>query len=230
MPEALIRDFLNEPAVLGRPGAAPEVLVAEAHHRISNNLTLISSLARLQAREIGKSAQTFEAYEVRSILEEISGRIETVGRLHSLLSGAVAGAEFDLGSYLTEVAVSAISTVGAPAARPRFSAELRDCHLERSQALQLGLIVGELVTNSLKYAHPAGVTGEIRLVCRPSARGTAVEIWDDGVGFPEGFDPRFQGGLGLRVVRLLAAGLKADLEFDQTLLGLTARLDIPREP
>ncbi len=162
------------------------------------------------------------------VLAEVGARLETVARLHRLLSATGHGDTLDLGGYLGEVAVSVISSLEGHTATPRFSAELRGGAINRCQALRIGLIVGELVTNSLKYAHPAGVAGEIRLVCCPSARGTLVEISDDGVGFPEDFDPENSGGLGFRIVRALAAGLNAKIEFEQTGLGLTCRIDIPR--
>ncbi|HEY1416204.1 MAG TPA: sensor histidine kinase [Caulobacteraceae bacterium] len=219
----MIQESLDEAA--GTPQAS-ELIVAEAHHRIANNLALIASLTRLQARELATSERAYSAGEVQVILAEIGARIDTVGRMHNLLSDSASGKTLDLGGYLGEIAVSAIGSMGHDAA-PRFSAELRGGAFHRSQALQVGLIVGELVTNALKYAHPAGVAGEIRLVCRPFRSGMVVEVSDDGVGFPEGFDPECGGGLGLRIVRSLAARMNADLEFDDTGTGLTARLEIP---
>jgi two-component sensor histidine kinase len=224
MPGVLIQEFLSEPAM--GPQALPEVMIAEAHHRIANNLTLIASLTRLQAREVAGAGRLLRPDEVQTVLDEVGARIETVGRLHDLLSSP--DAPVDLGAYLGEVARSTLETMGHEGAKPRFTAELRGCNLEREKALQAALIVGELVTNSLKYAHPAGVAGEIRLTCRPSADGTLIEVSDDGVGFPEGFDPENSGGLGLRIVRALAAKLEATVEFEPTGLGLICRVNIPR--
>lgn len=224
MAELLIHEFCERPAGAAR---AAEVMIAEAHHRIANNLALIASLIRIQAKELAAWDRALGVDEVQLVLAEVGARIDTVGRLHTLLSDASPDKSLDLGGYLGEIAVSAIESMGDESARPRFSTELRGGAFERSHALQVGLIVGELVTNSLKYAHPAGVAGEIRLVCRPSRYGTVVEVSDDGVGFPEGFDPTCDSGLGLRIVRTLADGLNADLEFEDTGLGLTARLEIP---
>ncbi|HEY1880725.1 MAG TPA: sensor histidine kinase [Caulobacteraceae bacterium] len=219
----LIQESLDEAA--GAPQAS-ELIVAEAHHRIANNLALIASLTRLQARDLAAHDRAYSANEVQTVLAEVGARIDTVGRLHTLLSDSASGETLDLGGYLGEIAVSAIRSMGHATA-PRFSAELRGGAFQRGQALQVGLIVGELVTNALKYAHPAGVAGEIRLVCRPSRNGMVVEVSDDGVGFPEGFDPERGGGLGLRIVRSLASRMNADLEFEDTGMGLTARLEIP---
>jgi two-component sensor histidine kinase len=187
---------------------------------------MIVALTRLQARELADSSRPLSGEDAEAVLREAGARIDIVGRLYRLLSESPAKGPVDLGAYLSEAALSVIVATSSPGAKPRFSAELRECALNRHQALQAGLIVGELVMNSVKYAHPAGVAGEIRLTCRPAGPWTLVEIADDGVGFPEGFDPEHDGGLGLRLVRSLAAQLNAGLAFDQTDLGLSVRLEI----
>jgi two-component sensor histidine kinase len=85
------------------------------------------------------------------------------------------------------------------------------------------------VTNAIKYAHPAGVAGQIRLACRRRSNGhLTIEISDDGVGLPEGLDPMQQGHLGFRLVRSLAKQLGAAIEFRSDSLGLFFLLDVPR--
>ena len=92
----------------------------------------------------------------------------------------------------------------------------------------MGFIIGEVVTNAVKYAHPAGVKGRIDVGCHARPEGAIlVQIADDGVGLPEGFDPRRDGGLGMRMVRMRAGQLGANLAFESTSMGLTVRLLIP---
>jgi two-component sensor histidine kinase len=80
----------------------------------------------------------------------------------------------------------------------------------------------------VKYAHPAAVKGRIELGCyRRPAGGILIQIADDGVGMPEGFDPAKDGGLGMRMVRMLSDQLGASLTFESTGVGLTVRLLIP---
>ena len=94
----------------------------------------------------------------------------------------------------------------------------------------MGLIVTELVTNAVKYAHPAGAPGRVEVRCRRACDDSVeVSVADDGVGFPEDFDPVSDGGLGLRVVRSLARQLGADLAFESGPLGLTVRVTAPPE-
>ena len=211
---------------IGAP--APEIAVAESNHRITNSLTMVAGLVRLQAEELARQDRPLGPDEARGVLQEVAERIETVARLHRLLARAPGTSGLDVGDYLREIALSVILSLTGAGPAPRFRADVRGSGLEPVQAMSVGLIVGELVTNSLKYAHPAGVAGEIRLRCERLADGASlVEVADDGVGLPEDFDPTTDGGLGLRLVRSLAGELGADLVFEDTGLGLAARLLVP---
>jgi two-component sensor histidine kinase len=209
-------------------GLAPQVSVAEANHRITNNLTMIASLVRLQAEDLARNRGALEPEEAWIVLQEVAARIDTVGRLHRLLSHRPRFTGAEVGDYLREIALSVILTLTGSRPAPRFSADVRGSALTPAQALSVGLIVGELVTNSIKYAHPAGVPGEISLRCERTSWGASlIEIADDGVGLPQGLDPMTGGGLGLHLVRSLADKLDADLTFEQSDLGLVTRLLVP---
>ena len=153
-----------------------------------------------------------------------------MGHFHRLLAQPADTHLIDLGPYLHEIARSAISAMSSPDATTLDPMACKTCELSNSQALLIGLIVGELVTNSVKYAHPAGVRGRIRVTCEPTGAHSAIGVEDDGVGFPEGFDPSIDGGLGLRTARLLADQLRATLTFRSGPLGVIAHLLVPAEP
>jgi two-component sensor histidine kinase len=209
------------------PSAAP-LSLAEAHHRIANNLEVISSLVRLQASDLTKKKRSLTAQEVRQILDEVAGRITTVALLHRLLSRRPEQEVIDLGSYLRGVCDS---LVGALAFRGQVEmSNLQDglCHVRADHAAPLAVVVSELVTNAIKYGRPNGAPGRIAVSCHRASDGSlALEISDDGVGLPAGFDPAVDGGLGFRVVRALAQQLGATLAFESTELGLTVRVGIP---
>ncbi len=228
MPLKLVTSFLTETSTTRDPGISPEMRIAESNHRIANNLTVISGLVRLHAAEVAKASEPYSSDQVRGLLMEIGGRIETVSRLHRLLTETARGKAPELGSYLHDIANSVVSSLSTSGRADCLQVDVGTCSLPANQALSVGFIVGELVTNAVKYAHPAGVIGEIGLRCGPGPHGgTLVEVSDDGVGLPEGFDPTQQGGLGLRLVRSLAHQLGAELSFESEGLGLTARLLIP---
>ncbi len=228
----LVRDYLADESAADDDALPAEMLVAESNHRIANNLTLIAGLVRLQASSLVKAGGVLTAAEACHLLEEVSIRIDAVGRLHRLLATRMGEPRLDLGQYLQEVASAAAASMSARGDTSLVFRSTAACEIASREALPIGFIVGELVTNAVKYAHPSRVAGRIEVGCRRSPGGaTVIEVADDGVGLPEGFDPRSDGGLGMRVVRSLAAQIGASLVFKADGIGLTVRLMIsPRRP
>jgi two-component sensor histidine kinase len=205
--------------------------LSEAQHRIANNLALIAGYTRLQATRVNKAGQALSAREACIVLEEVAARIETVGELHRLLSGAPDDVEggIDLGRFLAKLCNSLMETVSFAGDTTITHRDAGGCMVRPDQATPVALIVSELVTNALKYAHPSGVAGRILVSCRSTGRGLVVEVTDDGVGLSEDFDPLSDGGLGFRVVRGLARQLGADLVYESRGIGLTVRLTLGAE-
>lgn len=195
--------------------------VAEAHHRIANSLSVISSLVHMHTRNLLARRSTLDVSEVRLLLEEIKGRIDTVGRLHRLLVDAGDGDAVEIADYLRDVAASIVSSLSSSEqVALRFDLD-QSCSLPPERVLHLGLIVSELVTNSVKYAHPTGVSGTLDLRCRQAEKGAViVEVSDDGVGLPEGFDATSGGNNGLNLVRSLADRLDAEVTVHSSEIGL----------
>ncbi len=200
--------------------------LSEAQHRIANNLALIAGYTRLQATRLHKARQPLSAREACIVLEEVAARIETVGEMHRLLSGAPdhGGGGIDLGRYLAKLCGALVETISFAGDTVISHRDGGGCMVRPDQATPVALIVIELVTNALKYAHPTGVAGRITVSCRPAASGLVVEVTDDGVGLSEDFDPKNDGGLGFRVVRGLARQLGAELIYESNGVGLTVRL------
>jgi two-component sensor histidine kinase len=206
------------------PGPVATSLEGEADHRIANNLGLIVGLLRLRARAIGQQAGEMDRAEVRMLLEDVAARVETVARLHRMLSQSYRNAMVDLGAYLRELSASLTGAL-SPTARVHIAHHADGaCVMPPDQVLTLGMLVSELITNSVKYAHPTGVPVQIEIVCRQNGGMLTVEISDDGIGLPENFDPAKDGGLGFRIVRSLAAQLDAALRFDSNALGTRVQL------
>lgn len=204
--------------------------LSEAQHRIANNLALIAGYTRLQATRLQKAGNPLSAREACIALEEVATRIETVGELHRLLSDSPGRGEgeggVDLGRFLAKLCTSLMETVSFAGDTTITHRDSGGCLVRPDQATPVALIVSELVTNALKYAHPAGVAGRILVSCREIGGGLVVEVIDDGVGLSEDFDPLREGGLGFRVVRGLARQLGADLAYESSDIGLTVRLTL----
>jgi len=102
------------------------------------------------------------------------------------------------------------------------------CHVSPEQAQPLGLILSEVMMNAVKYAHPTGIPVQIHINCDRKPDGSVmIEIGDDGVGLPDGFDPAKDGGTGFRLIRSLASTLGADMKIESGCLGLSFCLSMP---
>ena len=204
-----------------------DVGLAEADHRIANNLTSLSGAVRLQRHAISRSGKTLTADQVCQLLDDISARIEVTAKLHKSLAMAGNGNGVNLGNFLEEIA-EMIGTL-CPEGRMKLTVACSgESYIEPRHALHAGLITAELLTNAVKYAHPTGVSVSIQVRCETKDDGSfLVEVTDDGVGFPENFDPSTDGGLGFQLMRALAKGLNAELQFEHDSLGVCARLVKP---
>src|SRR6185437_12161896 len=196
------------------------IRVAEADHRIANNLASLSSVIGVQRNAISNSGRTFTAEQVCMLLDDIDARIEVTAKLHKSLAQAINGNGVKLGDFLEEIS-EMISTLG-PEGRMDLTVDNScDGYIDPRHALHAGLITAELLTNASKYAHPSGLVVKVDVRCETKGDGSfMVEVTDDGVGFPEDFDPSTDGGLGFQLMRALASGLNARLQFEHDSLGV----------
>jgi len=228
VPTQIITRYLSDSRSGAEGDLPPNVLIAEANHRIANNLTLIAGMLHLRANQLGKAAAPLSPREAKLMLAEVSERIQTVGRLHRLLAAADGEDEVNLADYLRDIAAAAIESMAPDGEMTLSYGLMTPCHAPPQRALLIGFVLGELVTNAVKYAHPSGVRGRIEMSCERRPDGAVlIRVSDDGVGLPEGFNPRRDGGLGMRTVRLLTDQLGATLTFSSEGMGLTARLLAP---
>jgi two-component sensor histidine kinase len=223
MPAELIKTTIASPPLAGGD------TMAEANHRIANNLAMVAGLVRMYGRRIEGTDEPLDNEAIRILLEEIGSRIETVGRLHGLLARTHDAKWIDVGGYLRDLSEAVVSSLTF-AAKARLSYTTRGtCLMAPERALPLGFVVVELITNAVKYAHPAGLAGEIGVSCHSGNGGITVDVSDDGVGLPEGFDPTINGGLGFRLMRSLADQVGATITFNDTGTGLSVRVQAPQE-
>jgi len=203
-----------------------EFSISESNHRISNNLALLASAIGIRANAIAGRDRSLSGEEVSLILGEVSARISTVAWLHRFLSDEPAGETIDLNRHLYELCETLISALSEPKRMVLVRTGERECVVATGQVVPLCLIVTEVVTNALKYAHPAGVAGRIAVGCRKEPGGALVlEVADDGL--PEGFDFMAEGGTGARTIKALARQLGARFDFESGPIGLRFVLRIP---
>jgi two-component sensor histidine kinase len=230
MPESRLSFVAERLRPLPDPAGASEAdfVIAESNHRISNNLALLLAAVSIRANDIGKSGRSLDSEEVSLLLAEVGARISTVAWLHRFLSKEPNGEAVDLTDHLHELCETLISALSEPSRMVLRRIGDAQCVVASGQIVPLSLIVTEVVTNALKYAHPAGVPGKIEIGCRKQADGSlVVEIADDGVGLPEDFDLTTDGGIGARTIRVLARQLQAEFDFGSSPIGLRFTLCIP---
>ena len=199
----------------------------EADHRIANNLALIASSVRVQARRASKRASTYSSDEVRALLTDIAGRIDAVGQLHKMLSQDPAGV-VDISEHLAEMCANLKPFILAAGPIQVSCDVVPGCVVHPGQVMPIALIVIEMVMNAIKYAHPAGVPGRIDVGCYLDNGAVVIEVCDDGVGLPENFDTHCSGGTGFNIVHTLATQLGATPIFDSDSLGLRFLLVLPK--
>jgi len=202
--------------------------VAGADHRIANNLASLSCVIRERRDAISKSGKTSTTDQVCKLLDDIEARIEVTAKLHKSLAQVVNGNGVNLGAFLEEIS-ALISTLGPDSGMDLTVDNACGGYVHPRHALYAGLITAELLTNASKYAHPSGLVVKVNLRCETNNDGSfMVEVTDDGVGFPENFDPSSDGGVGFQLMRALANGLNAELQFEHDSLGVRARLIKPK--
>jgi PAS domain S-box-containing protein len=184
-------------------------LLHEVHHRVKNNLQIITSLLRL---EIGRSNQP----ATQAVLKDMQGRIYTMALLHESLYRAGTFASVELGSYLRQLTTQVFRSQAGLVGDVRLVLELAEVHVGMDQATPCGLLVNELLSNCLKHGFVQEHSGQVTVSLQPSARAGwwCLSVRDTGVGLPPDFEARRVLSLGLQLVSDLARQLGGQLTID----------------
>ncbi|MBU7044938.1 MAG: PAS domain S-box protein, partial [Theionarchaea archaeon] len=172
-----------------------EVLLREIHHRVKNNLQVISSLLSLQSAYINDS-------QLKEMLKEIKNRIRSMALIHEKLYQSEALAKTNFEEYIRSLAHGLVCSYAISTGAVTLTVDVGDVSLSINTAIPCGLIINELVSNSLKHAFPDG-KGEIRIALYPVNDSIELVISDNGVGIPEDIDFKTTETLGLRLVTIL---------------------------
>lgn len=184
-----------------------EALLKEVHHRVKNNLQVVSSLLRLESGRHDNVA-------TQAVLLSMQGRIQSMALMHESLYRSGAFAAVDLGDYLRQVAGEAFRLMNTLPGSVNLRLDLISVPVGMDQALPCGLIVSELVSNSLKHGFTSGRFGEIRITLQRVGLGPKLRlsVSDTGAGLNGNLDST-EHTLGLRLVKGLATQLGGSLEI-----------------
>ncbi len=185
-----------------------EVLLRELHHRVKNNLQVISSLLQLQSRHV-KDPRALELFK------ESQNRVRSMGLIHEKLYRSRDLARIDMADYVRNLTDHLLHSYGFRDDALTLDVAIDDVRLSIDTVVPCGLLIHELVSNALKHAFPER-RGAIRVELRvgPNGRYT-LAVSDDGVGIPETLDYRESDSLGLQLVTALAEQLDGDVTLDR---------------
>jgi PAS domain S-box-containing protein len=185
-----------------------EILLKEVHHRVKNNMQVVSSLLNLQSRHV-KDPQDAEAFR------EGQRRIRSMALVHEKLYRSGSFSRIEFGGYLRQLADQALQTGDKKPGSVRLNLEVEERSFDIQTAIPLGLIVNELLSNSLKHAFPGERRGEVSIALQPGeGREFILAYADDGVGLPSSFDIRRSESMGFQLVCLLVEQLEGRLEIE----------------
>ena len=204
----ILRDISERKASEGKLREAlaeKEVLLREIHHRVKNNLQVVSSLLNLQARAAGDE-------EVARAFEESKSRVQSMALIHEQLYESRDLARIDLSGYIRQLVSNLFRTYQVRAHRVELRTDIADIEIGIDLALPCGLILNELISNSLKYAFPSSRAGSILIRLEKMHDSSALlTVADDGVGLPAEVGFWTTKTLGLRLVRSLVRQIDGEI-------------------
>jgi PAS domain S-box len=185
-----------------------ELLLQEVHHRVKNNMQIISSLFNLESEHASS--------ETREILKRGQARIRSMSLIHEKLYRSVDLSKIDLSGYLESLSTHLFQIYVVDPRQIRLETDIAEVRLDINSAIPFGLIINELISNALKHAFPGGRKGVIQIRLARAAGDTVIlQVSDDGVGLPEGFDRSNSAGFGFQIINLLVEQLDAVLDVDR---------------
>lgn len=184
-----------------------EVLNREIHHRVKNNLQVISSLLDLQS-------QTLKDEEAADVIRESRQRVQSMAFIHQNLYQSNSVQEIEVNNYIRHLAEHLFQTYNTRKDKIKFTTDIDRISLHSDTVIPIGMILNELISNSLKYAFKDMDEGEIRVAMKQRENELLLEVKDNGKGLPAGFDISRLQSFGFKVIKAFAQKLKAKLVID----------------
>ncbi len=187
-----------------------EILLKEIHHRVKNNLQIISSLLSLQTRGL-KDNSALELFK------DSQNRVRSMALIHEKLYQSADLSEIDFGSYIRNLAMHLFRSYGVRAEKVKFHLDVSKVYLGLDHGVSCGLIIHELLSNALKYAFPDGKEGTVEVIMKKAENDTiTLTIRDNGIGLPEGVDIWKLDSLGLQLVKTLIEQIGGEIRVNTT--------------
>jgi len=206
--------------VISRNLREKEVLLREIHHRVKNNLQVVQSLLKMRARLLPPD-------ESREAFNTTVERVSAMALLHERLYQTPDLSGLPLSNYVRDLFRDAAASNSLEPGQIQLALDADDIPLKIEFGIPFGLLMNELICNSLKHAFPDGRKGTISVSVHRVSNGVRVTIEDDGRGLPENFDPTASPSMGLKLAASLARQLGGKLEFSNR-VGCSVTADLTR--
>jgi two-component system, sensor histidine kinase PdtaS len=204
----LNRQVKDQNLIISRSLKEKEVLLKEIHHRVKNNLQVISSILSLQSK-------AEDDPNVISALKLGQNRVRSMALIHQNLYEENNLTGIEVKQYFDKLTRSLFHSYNISPDRIRLETDIQDLHLDVETVIPLGLIVNELITNSLKYAFPGDLEGTIKVKLQESNGILRLDVTDNGIGWEQ--QPEKTGkSFGYRLINAFKQQLKAQLDIDST--------------
>ena len=197
-----------------------ENLIRESHHRIKNNLQVVSSLLKMQSKSVNSE-------EARTSLLEAFNRVKTIALLHQRLQGAQTFKVIQLKDFITQLTDSIRNSLTSQSSTIDIVLDIPPLEIDTDRSISFGLIINELITNSIKYAFENN-KGKIVVSLAISENELKLTVTDDGKGFDDNFDLEKSKSLGFKIVKSLTLKLGGELVITNR-KGAHVQINIPRK-
>ncbi|SMO88622.1 PAS domain S-box protein [Fodinibius sediminis] len=185
-----------------------KILLAEIHHRVKNNLAVISGLLELQK-------DTTEHEEAYRSLQDSQTRIQSMGLIHEQLYQMELFSSLQFDEYIQNLGESVASSFIDSSKEISISYDTEPVELEMDQAISCGLLLNELLTNAFKHAFPDHANGHIKIAVHEEDGIVRLKVRDNGVGIPEEVKEGHNGSLGIKLIHTLTQQLGGEIEITQ---------------
>jgi two-component sensor histidine kinase len=185
-----------------------EVLLREIHHRVKNNLQIITSLLRLQAGQVQNTV-------AREILRESQNRVQSIAFIHEQLYLTKDFSKIDFSRYFQSLAHHLFQSFGARSNLITLKVDIENIFLDMDLAIPCSIIFNELISNALKHAFPEGRSGKIEISLSEFGENYEMAVRDDGVGLPPDWKMESTASLGLQLVTALVQQIQGKLDCDR---------------
>lgn len=184
-----------------------EILLQEIHHRVKNNMQVISSM-------IGMQLKSIENRELKEIFAQTQSRVRSLSLIHEKLYRSKNMADVDMKAYVETLVLGLFHNSDLDRSLVKYDLDVDDIAMDVNLAIPCGQIINELVTNIIKHAFPDNMKGEVYIALRLEEGLYYLEVSDTGIGMPKEIEFKMHETLGMTLVNALCMQLKAEVNFD----------------